>query len=93
MEVSGDKKSSRICLNVSILFFNLVPKLVLAPVVTYDEIYQALAVEGDFLLPKSFLDTPYNPDLAPSDFHVFGKLKKHLRGRRFLTDDTVKAEV
>ena len=25
---------------------------------------------------------PYSPDLAPSDYHLFGNLKKHLRGRR-----------
>jgi hypothetical protein len=26
-------------------------------------------------------------------FHVFGKLKKHLRGRRFPSEDTLKAEI
>jgi hypothetical protein len=26
---------------------------------------------------------PYRHDLAPSDFHLFPKLKKHLRGLRF----------
>lgn len=26
---------------------------------------------------------PYSPDLAPSDYHLFGNLKKPLRGRRF----------
>jgi transposase len=26
---------------------------------------------------------PYSPDLAPSDFHLFPKMKKHLRGQRF----------
>jgi histone-lysine N-methyltransferase SETMAR len=34
----------------------------------------------------------YSPDLAPSDFHLFGPLKKALRGRRFSCDD-VKAAV
>jgi histone-lysine N-methyltransferase SETMAR len=29
---------------------------------------------------------PYSPDLAPSDFHLFGPLKKHLGGRRVATD-------
>jgi histone-lysine N-methyltransferase SETMAR len=29
---------------------------------------------------------PYSPDLAPSDFHLFGPLKKHLGGRRFATN-------
>lgn len=26
---------------------------------------------------------PYSPDLAPSDFYLFNRLKKHLRGTRF----------
>jgi len=30
---------------------------------------------------------PYSPDLAPSDYHLFPNLKKHLCGQRFLTDD------
>jgi histone-lysine N-methyltransferase SETMAR len=32
---------------------------------------------------------PYSPDLAQSDFHLFGPLKKHLGGRRFATDGEV----
>jgi histone-lysine N-methyltransferase SETMAR len=32
---------------------------------------------------------PYSPDLAPSDFHLFGPLKKHLGGRRLATDGEV----
>jgi hypothetical protein len=35
----------------------------------------------------------YSPDLAPSDFHLFGPLKEALRGRRFPCDDDVKAAV
>jgi hypothetical protein len=34
---------------------------------------------------------PYSPDLAPSDFHLFGLLKKHLGGRRFTTDEVQQA--
>jgi histone-lysine N-methyltransferase SETMAR len=30
---------------------------------------------------------PYSPDLAPPDFHMFGRLKDTLRGRKF-RDDT-----
>jgi len=30
---------------------------------------------------------PYSPDLAPSDFHLFLHLKKHLAGKRFDDDD------
>ena len=32
---------------------------------------------------------PYGPDLAPSDFHLFGPLKNHMRGKHFTTDDDV----
>ena len=33
---------------------------------------------------------PYSPDLAPSDYHLFGPLKGHLGGMNFDTDDDVK---
>jgi histone-lysine N-methyltransferase SETMAR len=35
---------------------------------------------------------PYSPDLAPSNFHLFGPLKCHLGGKR-LTDEEVKTKV
>ncbi|KAK7575531.1 hypothetical protein V9T40_011817 [Parthenolecanium corni] len=36
---------------------------------------------------------PYSPDLAPSDFHLFPALKRHLGGRRFTSDEEVKIAV
>lgn len=36
---------------------------------------------------------PYSPDLAPSDYHLFPKLKIFLGGQRFSTDEEVKAAV
>jgi hypothetical protein len=36
---------------------------------------------------------PYSPDLAPSDYHLFGPLKGALRGRRFTSDQEVKEAV
>ena len=33
---------------------------------------------------------PYSPDLAPSDYHLFGLLKNHLRGIKFSDDEAVK---
>ena len=33
---------------------------------------------------------PYSPDLAPSEFHLFPKLKEHLSGMRFNNNDEVK---
>jgi [histone H3]-lysine36 N-dimethyltransferase SETMAR len=34
---------------------------------------------------------PYSPDLAPSDFFLFAKLKKHLSGVKYSTNDAVVA--
>ncbi|KAF6028815.1 hypothetical protein EB796_012879 [Bugula neritina] len=36
---------------------------------------------------------PYSPELAPSDFHLFGPMKEGLRGQRFSTDEEVKTAV
>jgi len=33
--------------------------------------------------------TPKDPDLHPSDFHMFGPMKEVLKGRRFSSDDEV----
>ena len=34
--------------------------------------------------------TPYSPDLAPNDYHLFLNLKKRLHEQRFSTDDELK---
>ena len=36
---------------------------------------------------------PFSPDLAPSDFHLFPNMKKHLRAKRFKSHYDVKHEV
>jgi histone-lysine N-methyltransferase SETMAR len=36
---------------------------------------------------------PYSPDLAPSDYHLFGSLKKALQGRQLGSDEEVKQTV
>ena len=36
---------------------------------------------------------PYSPDLAPSDYYLFSKLKKDLRGKKFYDDEQVKTAV
>ena len=36
---------------------------------------------------------PYSPDLAPSDYYLFSKLKKDLRGRKFDDEEEVKTAV
>ncbi|GFN80982.1 histone-lysine N-methyltransferase SETMAR [Plakobranchus ocellatus] len=35
----------------------------------------------------------HSPDLAPSDFHLFGPLKRHLGGMAFETEDDVISEL
>jgi len=42
---------------------------------------------------ETIVHPAYSPDLAPSDFHLFGPLKNVLRGRRFSCDNDVKAVV
>lgn len=54
-----------------------------APVHTSQVAMAAVQECGYELLPHP----PYSPDLAPSDYHLFGNLKKHLRGQRFDDDD------
>ena len=36
---------------------------------------------------------PYSPDLAPSDYHLFGPLKEHLGGKRFRNNEEVIQDV
>ncbi|XP_071102349.1 histone-lysine N-methyltransferase SETMAR-like [Haliotis cracherodii] len=60
-----------------------------APVHTSRVAMTAVQDCGYDLLPHP----PYSPDLAPSDFHLFPRLKKHLRGRRFEDDDELTAAV
>jgi len=37
--------------------------------------------------------TPYSPDIAPSDYHLFGSLKEHLGGKRFRNNEEVIQDV
>lgn len=36
---------------------------------------------------------PYSPDLAPSDYYLFSKLKSDLRGKKFGSDEEIKSAV
>ena len=40
---------------------------------------------------QCFDHSPYSPDLAPSDYHLFPGLKKQLKGRHFSSDAEVMA--
>ena len=55
------------------------------PHVTREEI----AGQGWKIMPQP----PYSPDLAPTDFHLFGPLKDGLRGEHFETDAEVMCAV
>jgi hypothetical protein len=35
----------------------------------------------------------HSPDLVPSDYHLFGKLKEHITGKKFNDNDKAKDEV
>jgi hypothetical protein len=36
---------------------------------------------------------PYSPELAPSDFHLFGPLKHHLSAEHFPDDEAAEREI
>jgi hypothetical protein len=42
---------------------------------------------------RSAPDPPYSPDIAPTDFVLFGGLKRELRGSRFQTADKLLAKI
>ena len=41
----------------------------------------------------TFDHPPYSPDLAPSDFYLFPKMKEHLAGKRFTDDEDLQHAV
>ena len=41
----------------------------------------------------AFDHPPYSPDLAPSDFYLFWKMKEHLAGKRFKDDEDLQRAV
>jgi hypothetical protein len=80
MEVSGYKKSTQICLGIRPLFFHIFSKIVQALVITYYEIFQALAVEGDVLLLKPFLELSFDTAVrwkSPTS-EMFFQFAKHM---------------
>jgi hypothetical protein len=58
MEVSGDKKSIWISLDISPVYFHIFSKLVQALVLIYSEIFPALAVERKVLFQSYFWTLP-----------------------------------
>jgi hypothetical protein len=60
VEVNGEEKIKRISLDVSPLFFRIVSRLVQALVIICGEVFQALVVERNVLLPKPCLDPGFD---------------------------------
>lgn len=60
-----------------------------APIHTASHTQEAIQERGFTSLPHP----PYSPDLAPSDFHMFRHLKKHLRGHHFHNKQELEATV
>jgi hypothetical protein len=52
-----------------------------------------LKTSSSHLSGNKWITPTYNPDLAPSDYHLFLHLKKFLGGKRFNDDDDLKDAV
>ena len=42
---------------------------------------------------KDLPHPPYSPDLAPSDYHLFGPMNKMLGGQKFASDTEVQSVI
>ncbi|GFW66004.1 histone-lysine N-methyltransferase SETMAR [Trichonephila clavipes] len=56
-------------------------------------VFRVTQMELDKLKWETLDNPPCCPDMSPCDFHVFGPLKKHLKGKRFNSDDVLKDTV
>ena len=70
----------------------------LVPTVLHFDVFVRLfrtAAEADshVALLDTFDHPPYSPDLAPSDFHLFLKMKEHLAGKRHADDEDLQHAV
>jgi histone-lysine N-methyltransferase SETMAR len=59
----------------------------------HDNALPHAAARTQAMLQKFGWEVLERPDLAPSDFHLFPKLKEFLDGRRFKSDEEVKDAV
>ncbi|GFT06043.1 histone-lysine N-methyltransferase SETMAR [Trichonephila clavipes] len=77
---------------------NIGPRLVTESVVLLHDnacprVSRNTQMELDKLKWKTLYHPPYSPDMSPSDCHVFGPLEKHLKGKRFNSDNVLKDPV
>ena len=76
---------------------SLSQKIVRSTIIHHDNARPHTSLETRMALDRLGLRTlphpPYSPDLAPSDFFLFPKLKDYLKGNRYETDEDVKNAV
>ena len=56
----------------------------------HDNARPHIARKTQALLREIFEHPPFSPDLAPSDFFLFPKMKEHLAGKSFANDEDPK---
>ena len=59
----------------------------------YEMTSRSTKVLRDEFLWDTFDHPPYSPDLAPSDFHLFLKMKEHLAGKQRADDEDLQHAV
>ncbi|GFV36791.1 mariner Mos1 transposase [Trichonephila clavipes] len=74
------------------------PELLMEVVVLlHDNVHPHVSRVAQMELDKFKWETldhsPYSPDMSPCDFHVLGPMKKHLKRKRFNSDDVLKDTV
>lgn len=76
---------------------NKLPRKLTNDVILHDNVQFHVAQTVQDLLGhmnrKALQHPPFSPDLPPFDFHVFGLLKKILKGRLFHSDTEVEFSV
>ena len=91
--IHGVALFQKFCVNTP----SLSQKILRSTIIHHDNARPHTSLETHTALDRLGLRTlphpPYSPDLAPSDFFLFPKLKDYLKGNRYETDEDVKNAV
>ncbi|GFS90301.1 histone-lysine N-methyltransferase SETMAR [Trichonephila clavipes] len=63
------------------------------PLFHEQDLHRVTLIELDKFKWETLDHLPYSSDMSPRDFYVLGPLKKHLKGKRFNSDDVLKDTV